>query len=208
VTRCLSCIFVVCMFWAQIGSAQLRFGLHGGTHTASFVEPDKWEWRTRGYGGLVCDFELSDHLLLIAQINYIEKWTGRDGLLWAYTTSDIFHTTLEHKYLEMPVYVRWRPGHSDVRWFCECGPTIGRLISAKAQLWSLSSGTWMEDLSGLFVRSDVTLSLGTGLEINPAPSMCVIVSAHYAYGLIDMSIDEMGTKTQGIQADVGLMYRP
>jgi hypothetical protein len=184
----------------------MRIGFQGGTHIANVTEASDWEWRARAYGGIVVDVEISDCFLLAAQINYIEKWLSRDMLLWGVQVADGFYrTTFELKYLEMPIYLRWRPGHSNVRWFVEFGPIIDRLVSAWAEIWGSRYGIRREDLGDSFRRTDVSLSAGSGLEITLGTSTFFTVSAHYEYGLMDISM-EMRGRTRGIQAALGVMF--
>jgi hypothetical protein len=201
-------ILVLAVYFPQSVHTQVRIGLHFGANISSLTEPNQWEWQSRYQGGIVCDIQIAKPLLLVVQLNYVEKWAGLDHSPWGQEAFGVYHVTLQHSFIELPVYVRWQPVNSTLRWFIEGGPSIAYIISEKLAWWHLPLRTWTETMRGDFRSVDVTATIGTGLELGIGESLSIAGMVHYSYGFVRVFKDsEKGNSTTvGIQPGVSIMY--
>jgi hypothetical protein len=204
-------IFVIVSYLPSSVNAQVRIGLHYGANISRLTEPRQWEWQSRYQGGLVCDIQISKPLFLVVQLNYVEKWAGLDHSPWGQDASGVYHVTLQHSYLELPIYLRWRLTNSTVRWFVEGGPSIAYMISEKLDWWVRSGSavrTWSEDMRDEFRSVDIALAIGTGVELGVTESLSIAGTFHYSYGLVRVfkDKDQGRATTLGLQPGVALLY--
>ena len=201
-------IFVIVSYLPSSVNAQVRIGRHYGANISRLTEPRQWEWQSRYQGGLVCDIQISKPLFLVVQLNYVEKWAGLDRSPWGQEAFGSYHVTLQHSFLEMPIYIRWQPVNSTLRWFIEGGPSIAYIVSERLAWWHLPLRTWTESMRGDFRSVDVTATIGTGLELGISESLSIAGTVHYSYGFVRVFKDsEQGNSTTvGIQPGISLMY--
>ncbi len=201
-------ILVLAVYFPQSVHTQVRIGLHCGANISSLTEPNQWEWQSRYQGGIVCDIQIAKPLLLVVQLNYVEKWAGLDHSPWGQEAFGVYHVTLQHSFLELPIYIRWRPVNSTWRWFVEGGPSIAYIISEKLEWWHLPLRTWTETMRGDFRSVDVTATIGTGLELGISESLSIAGTVHYSYGFVRVFKDsEKGNSTTvGIRPEISIMY--
>ena len=201
-------ILIIVLYLPSSLNAQVRIGLHYGANISSLTEPRQWEWQSRYQGGLVCDIQISKPLLLVVQLNYVEKWAGLDRSPWGQEAFGSYHVTLQHSFLELPIYLRWRPVNSTLRWFVEGGPSIAYIISEKLEWRHSHLGTWTETMRGDFRSVDVTATIGTGLEVGISERLSIAGTVHYSYGFIRVFKDgEQGnSRSVGIQPGISLLY--
>ena len=117
-----------------------------------------------------------------------------------------FHVTLQHRYIEVPIHLRWRPGDSTVLWFLEGGPSIAYMVSEKVE-WSESiTGIAFEETRDDFRSVDVSLRLGAGLEVPLTGTLSIAGAVYYSYGLVEFFKIDKASTTLGIQPGIAIMY--
>lgn len=157
--------------------------------------------------GVSADVEVTDHLLLVIGFEYLQKWTALNGAPWTMSDGTTYYTTLRSTYTEVPMYLRWRLGHSSVRWFCDLGASVSHMISTDAHILTAHGDVITRDLADDFRTTDLALVVGGGADIPFSSFSCIVVSVHYLHGLLDPFREEnRESKFLGIQTDIGVMF--
>jgi hypothetical protein len=190
----------------SVTEAQVRIGVHGGTDISSLTGPLDWKWQARPMIGIALDVELLENFLLVGQVNYAEKWTSRRGFWDGDPPTADMQLTVMHRYIEIPVYLRWRVGTSPLRWFCEAGPVLGRMVLPRVEWWvpgfaPVEGGEW-----GEFNRTGLSFAIGTGIEWAVALGMSASVSMHHSRSVIGLWRGDSEQKLVGIQIEAGVMW--
>ena len=191
--------------------AQMRLGFHGGTQVSTLTRPSHgdadWTWIGKPFGGIAFDVRIADRFLLAVQVDLVQKWTAlSDSPFTEPASYSGLHTTLKTEYLEIPIHVRWRPANSATRWFAEIGPKLSFLLTSKADMTALNVATWTRDLDQQLKSTNVGVSVGTGVEIDVANSVCLTCAAHYTHGLMGIFQGSSNdSKVIGVQAAIGIM---
>ena len=204
-------MFAIVIALSTVTSAQTRVGFHVGTQISTLSRPThsnlEWNWIGKVSGGISFDVACAESFLLAAQVDLVQKWTGLNQS--PFTEPDsyiIYHTTLKANYLEIPVYFRWRPINTTIKWFAEVGPKVSFLISASAEMSPAYSSNWTRDVKDQLRSTDVGFALGSGVEVEVVRSVCLTCSAHYTHGLVGIFQGSSNDpKVIGVQAGIGVM---
>jgi hypothetical protein len=193
-------------------SAQTRVGVHVGTQVSTLSRGThsnlEWNWIGKMSGGMSFDVACSESFLLAAQINFVQKWSGLNESPFTEPASyTVYHFSLKGRYLEIPLYLRWRPINTTIKWFAEVGPTISFLVSVTGEKSMSYRTTWTEGGTDWLNSTDVAIVAGTGLEVAVLRSICLTCTVHYTYGLVPVWFDNTDDwKWNGVQADCGVMF--
>jgi hypothetical protein len=205
-------MFVIAVALSTITSAQTRIGFDLGTQVSTLSRPTQghleWNWIGKASGGIAFDVAFAETFLLAAQVNFVQKWTGLNQSPFTEPASYIVNqTTLKAKYLEIPLYCRWRPINGTIRWFAEVGPKVSFLISARADISVAFGDCLTRDLNDPMSNYDIGLTVGSGLEFVVSHAMSLVLSAHYTHGLVPF-FRESPPDYQwiGVNADCGVMF--
>jgi opacity protein-like surface antigen len=191
--------------------AQTRVGFHVGTQVSTLTRPTHgdadWNWIGKTFGGIVFDVRFANRLLLAVQLDWNQKWTGLNDSPFTEPGSYTgVHTTLKTDYLDMPIYIRWRPADSAIRWFVDVGPKLSFLLSSRVDMSALNVADWTRDVEQQLRRTDIGVAVGTGVEIDVAKSVCLTCAAHYTHGLVGVFQGSSNdSKVIGVQAGIGVM---
>ena len=209
--RICACMLVLFLELSAVTIAQTRVGFHGGAQIATLNRPqnrdEHWNWLGKASGGVTLDLSLAEHVLAVFQVDLVEKWSGGRTLPLTLTADIIiYHMTLRTRYLEIPFYIRWRPGNGGFRWFAEIGPKTSFLLSADADLSALQGLEWTVNVEERVHSTDVGIAVGSGVEIDVARSVNISFAAHYTHGLVSFFRDSSNdSKVISFQVDVGVM---
>jgi hypothetical protein len=201
-------IFTGLLIVCQFALTEVRFGVQAGTNIGSLSGADNWTWRGRILGGACADVELSEHFQLAVQVNYCEKWTSRRGFLDGDPPSHDLRISIMQRYIDLPVYLRWRSSRSGLRWFGEVGPSWGRMVSSNVE-WAepgfttIQSGSWEG-----FNRTDFSIVVGGGVEYSLWNATTVNLSMHYAHALTEAFTAGETVRRLGLQIALGFMFVP
>ena len=192
----------------QLASSEVRFGLQAGTHIGSLSGSDNWTWRGRALGGLCADIGFSEHFQLAVQVNYCEKWASRRGYQDGDPPSQDVRVSIMQRYIDVPVFLRWRSSRIGFRWFVEVGPSLGRMISSQVE-WAgpgvptVQIGTWEG-----FHRTDLSMVIGGGAEYDLSNAAALTLSMHYARALTGAFTTGESVRRLGLQVALGFMFVP
>jgi len=177
-------------------SAQNRIGFTGGLNLANIsVDPDQGldlSSRTGfGFGG-VLDLGLSENVALHVEPMFLQKGSNVN-------VQGLGEIKLKASYIEVPVLFKIALGTSTTRPYVMAGPSIGILLSAKAD---------DTDIKDTTKSTDFGLAFGAGVSF-PAGNNSVFVEGRYALGLSDINddaTDDTKIKTKGIQFMAGVTF--
>ena len=201
-------LFLGLLFICHSAQSEVRFGLQAGTNIGSLSGSDEWTWRGRVLGGLCADIGLSEHFQLAVHVNYCEKWTSRRGYLDGDPPTQDVRVTIMQRYIDLPVFLRWRSSHTGFRWFVEVGPSLGRMISSQME-WAepgfptAQSGAWDS-----FHRTDLSFVIGAGTEYDLWNAAAVTLSMRYASALTGAFTSGDNVRRLGLQVALGFMFVP
>lgn len=184
-------------FFAGLNIADLHTAPTGGTSSdGNFL-----------FGGFA-EFPVSEAFYVEPQLRYIEK--GADITNFASSTAGGLDLSLTIKYLEIPVYAKWkfREGQA-FRPYLFAGPNLGFRIGSSVTAKTRNAGlavTTTGVLGSELKSLDLAADAGAGAEFAFGEAFLFRVAASYSMGL--MNIDESsGTiKTRGLQAYAGLGF--
>ena len=213
--RIFSAVFAALILSTLSVQGQWRIGIHGGLNLADLREPDGYEytgmWLMRPHmlAGIAIDYAISEHVLIAAQINFIQK--GMATLNELTGLSEWGYTSFTGNYYEVPICVRWRIGTEPIRWFAECGPEVALLESSRGRYtvlswWQQKAHTEIGEYSGGFRKTELGLTVGAGGEYNLTGSLVLTFSVHYARGMTEVFNDLWnGVRSEGVQFDCGVL---
>ena len=197
-------LLIIC----QLGSSEVRFGLQAGTNIGSLSGADDWTWRGRVLGGLCADVELSEHFQLAVHVNYCEKWASRRGYMNGDPPSRDVRVSIMQRYIDLPVFLRWRSSREGFRWFGEVGPSLGRMISSNVEWMEPGSRTIQSSAWESFHRTDLSFVIGGGVEYGLWNAAAVTLSMHYASALTGAFTSGDSARRLGLQIALGFMFVP
>jgi hypothetical protein len=207
----LATLAVLCVLSSDMLS-QTRMGFHGGTHVATLSRAQhwnaEWDWLRRPSVGVSFDLVISDGFLAVVQIDLVQKWTGLNESPFTEPASyTVYHTTLKCEYFDIPIYLRWRPSNTGVRWFAEVGPRVSLLISSQADMTLGPDEVRTRDVKEQMSSADFGITVGSGLEIDVSRAICLTVATHYTHSLVPVFRESANnSKLIGIQGDIGVMF--
>ena len=195
---------------------QVRVGVHGGVNLSYVTEPPNYHWtgtwerRTYGFGGIVADFQFTQHWQLATEVNLIQK--GIRIPLEAWGLSYPGTVTLKANYYEVPLKIRYRSGGDPFGWYVEGGPSLAFVESGWAHLVTehlagLPQVDQTDYVGGIYRTFQPSLMAGLGVEYKITNLLTLMVSASYTYGLSDVYDDFWtDTKSRGSGCDLGLLF--
>jgi hypothetical protein len=205
-------IFAIAIALSSSTSAQTRVGFHVGTQISTLSRGThsnlEWNWIGKVSGGISLDVACAESFLLAAQMYLVQKWSGLNESPFTEPASyTVYHFSLKGKHLEIPLYLRWRPINTTIKWFAEVGPTISFLVSVTGEKSITHQSTWTEDGTDGLHNTDVAIVAGSGLEVEVLRSICLTCSVHYTYGLVPVWLESSHDWIWiGVQADCGVMF--
>ena len=181
-------------------TAQVNLGVIGGLNLANLsVDPDQGvdiSNRTAiGIGGIL-SFGMGETLALQLEPMFLQKGAKLKFSEQGFT----LETEFKISYIEVPAMLKFAFGSSDTKPYVMAGPTVGFLLSAKAE---------DEDVKDDVKSIDFGLAFGGGVSL-PMGNNTLFVEARYSLGLSDINDDpddpDTSIKTKGIQIMAGITF--
>ncbi|MGZ3695358.1 MAG: porin family protein [Bdellovibrionota bacterium] len=161
------------------------------------------DWQSYFLPGVYADFGLSEDLFLTPQIRYTRKG-------WSYSQSYLFDSNFAIKYLEVPLYVKYKfPGGNNFRPNLFIGPSfaakIGDSFTSTNQVTGVKTTT--RNQANDLRSYDLAAEAGVGVEFMLSTDMVGSLNIAYSHGLVDLlPNDAANIKSQGIQVYAGFGF--
>ncbi|WP_426430237.1 porin family protein [Winogradskyella sp. HB-48] len=137
-----------------------------------------------------------------------DRWSLRSGLFYDSKGTKIKESGEEYidklNYLAVPIHANWHFG-SKRNWFLNFGPTLGFLLSAKADT---PEGEFdvKDELESSF---DIGLGLGIGYKFNVSENTELFIQYQGYNGFIDLfGLDEFSVFNATSAFNVGVIFQP
>jgi Outer membrane protein beta-barrel domain len=182
-------------------SAQIRLGLHVGIRTSGFGAPERSSWPVRPNGGVSVEYSLTRTLKVAAQLDYVQHWIKMAGS--PFGGFDIYSSTFKSEYVEIPLFLRWKPEGSTVRWYCDIGLAMSQPVSANLESFD-GHGIVTSNVGGDLLNTYVSISIGFGAEIEVLNPIDLSIAAHYYNGLAEIIPQNQASRPLGLQMQLGL----
>ncbi|MGE3262852.1 MAG: porin family protein [Bacteriovoracia bacterium] len=200
-------LVMILLLVPAFAQADDRFGVIGGLTFANVRGAgDGYDWQSYFLPGFYADLGLSENAFITPQLRYMRKGASLADTI----TSGYADITLALKYLELPIYFKYKfPGGTSVRPNLFVGPAFGVKLGESISVTDRFTGkvTTLRHLdSGSLRKYDVALEAGGGVEFMLSADMVGSLSVAYSYGLIDLDKEATKVKTQGIQVYAGIGF--
>jgi hypothetical protein len=177
----------------------------------SFGFSDAPESTTGFMAGLGYELELSNHFLLGAEINFIQK-----GAKWEYDQGENF--SLKLNYLEIPILGKYKMGPEKIKFQFSLGPSISYGLGGSYEA-KISGSTTKTNVAfgpaayefgtSYFQNVNNTLDLGVQGGIGVRLNEKIIIETRYGLGLTNLyskevNFDGRNAKNRSLQFSVGV----
>lgn len=196
----LSAAIAVCGFMAtnaQSDSGDFTLAPQVGLNLSNYTSSENLnnKIRTSFNAGVVAEYYFSD------------RWSLRSGLFYDSKGTKIDDSGQDYieklNYLAVPVHANWHFG-SNRNWFLNFGPTLGFLLSAKAD----TPGGELDLKDNLESSFDIGLGLGIGYKFNIADNTELFIQYQGYNGFVNLIDANINLFNATSAFNVGVVFQP
>ena len=200
---------IIVLFFLHIQvNAQVFAGVEVGGISANLTTPNDlgegvaWNYHYGFSAGTFIDIPLGESIGLRPTLQYIQKGLNADVSVMGWKAA------ITNSYIELPVNVRYELSCNPLRLFFIGGPTIGYLVSSKAEITFDQAGSDAVNTKDMYKSYDVTINIGVGVEYQISPNLILIPTLRYYHGIVKVDTPVSGESqsySRTFQLSIGVM---
>lgn len=135
-------------------------------------------------GGLALGYNFSHGMGIQTEVYYSSQ--GQNYEERDYGFGFVVGKSIKLNYIQIPVYFKFTGGEAPAKFFVMVGPQFGLLSSSEIKITTSFGDTSVTDKKH-FQSSDISISLGTGVDISVSDNAYISAGMRFSYGLMDIN---------------------